>query len=214
MRTLILCPWFGPLPEWMPLYRRNIAPLPQRGFDFLIDNDLKSFVERVRRVLDIHCPIRPGTGKIHDYRAAFGELYAEEIKGYDWWGTTDFDCVYGRVERFYNDDLLEEFDVTTDCNDYICGPWTLYRNRSETASVFREHPDWRNTLRDPRASGWVETIYTDLLNATGLRIQYLQRHAYTDEFFLKKRGRRLTHFDVEVPYFHFRYSKRWPLSNP
>lgn len=211
MKTLLICPWFGPLPPWMPKYRRNIANLPEQGFDFLIDTDLKAFVARVREVLDIDCPIKPGTGKIHDYRAAFGELYAGEIAGYDWWGHTDFDCIYGRVERFYNDDLVAGLDVVTDCNDYICGPWTLYR--PAVSSAFREYDGWQEILEDPSTSGWVEDRFTRLLNRLGLRIEYRQWHAFAEPQFLKLDGSVLTHSAAEIPFFHFRRYKHWPLSS-
>ena len=100
-------------------------------------------------------------------------------------------------------------DVVTDCNDYICGPWTLYR--PAVSSAFREYDGWEEILEEPRSSGWVEDRFTYLLNRMGLKIQYRQQHAYTEEQFLTNEGRVLTHFGVEIPFFHFRYSKRWPL---
>lgn len=212
MRALLICPWFGPLPPWMRLYRLNIARFPRHGFDLIIDNDLKDFKERVRERLGIECPITPGSSKVHDYRATFGELYAEAVEDYDWWGHTDFDCIYGRIERFYNEERLAGLDVVTDCNDYISGPWTLYR--PAVASAFRQYNGWEEILEDPMTSGWVEDRFTYLLNRMSLRIEYRQQHAYGDVQFLE-RGKRgaLTHFGVEIPFFHFRNYKRWPLSS-
>lgn len=210
MKALIICPWFGPLPKWMPLYLRSTSALSREyGFDFLVDTDLKWFRERVKGRLGIECPITPGSSKIHDYRAALGELYAEAVEAYDWWGHADFDCVFGRLERWYNEESLADLDVATDCNDYICGPWTLYR--PAVSSAFREYEGWEEILSEPESSGWVEDRFTWLLNRMGLRIQYRQHHAYTDPQFLHMEERKLTHFDREIPFFHFRYYKRWPV---
>lgn len=212
MRALLICPWFGPFPPWFALYRRNIARLSFiGGFDVLIDTDLDDFKGRVRERLGIECPITPGSAKIHDYRAALGELYSEAIADYDWWGHTDFDCVYGRVERFYNEETLEELDVVTDCDDYICGPWTLYR--PAVASAFRQHKGWEEILESPTTSGWVEDRFTDLLNQMNLRIKYRQRHAYTDVGFLKRDNGALLHFGAEIPFFHFNRTKEWPFTS-
>ena len=209
MRTLLICPWFGPFPPWFTQYRRNISRLSRNGFDVLIDTDLDDFKGRVRERLGIDCPITEGSSKIHDYRAALGELYAEAVEDYDWWGHTDFDCVYGRVERFYNDDLVAGLDVVTDCNDYICGPWTLYR--PAVASAFRGYDGWQEILEEPTTSGWVEDRFTWLLNRLGLHIEYIQRHAYGDPQFLRKEEDALMHFSAEIPFFHFNRTKRWPL---
>lgn len=210
VRALLICPWFGPFPNWMRLFRRSIARLPRYGFDLLIDNDLQDFSRRVSERLGIDCPITPGSSKIHDYRAAFGELYAEAIEDYDWWGHTDFDCVFGRVGRFYNEETLDGLDVLTDCNDYLAGPWTLYR--PALASAFRQYAGWEEILESPTTSGWVEDRFTYLLNRMGLRIDYRQRHAYGDPGFLRQeRNGALMHFGEEIPFFHFRYEKRWPL---
>jgi hypothetical protein len=212
VRALLICPWFGPFPPWFKQYRRNISRLSQvGGFDVLIDNDLKDFRGRVRERLGIECPITARSGKIHDYRAALGELYSEAVEDYDWWGHTDFDCVYGRVEDFYNDESLAELDVTTDCFDYICGPWTLYR--PALANAFREYDGWQEILEDPHSSGWVEDRFTYLLNRMSLRIEYHQRHAFGDVQFLKRgEDGALLHFGREIPFFHFNRTKVWPFS--
>lgn len=203
---LFVCPYFGPLPAWWPEYVR----LTPRGYDFLFDRDLPGFVERVREQLGIACPIREGDGKIHDYRACLGELYADEIAGYEWWGHTDFDCVYGDLAAFTPDELLADLDVVSDHWSYLCGPMTLYRTGAAD-SLFREHADWEAILEEPAVSGWVETDFTQLLNSTGLRVRYDFRHGYEHPERLRREGVRLFEGEREVSFFHFRRTKRWPV---
>lgn len=106
IKKLMICPYFGTLPPWFDSYLANIEMLKPLGYDWHITTNLKLFKERVGDILGIKCPIVPGTGKPWDYRPAFGVLFAEELKRYDYWGHTDFDCVYGRVDRFVTDEFL------------------------------------------------------------------------------------------------------------
>jgi hypothetical protein len=210
IRKLLICPYFGDLPPWMPAYLANVRQaLP--SFEMLIDTDEAAFRQRVRDKLRIDCPPMSGTGKIHDYRAAFATLYADEIHGFDFWGHTDFDVIYGRVQHFMPDERLAEIDIHSDHWSYLCGPWTLYRNTPTLARVFMETPAWREELRDPRPSGWVETGYTELVNETGLRVLYEFNHGYQHPDTLETgEDGGLLERDREVSFFHFRHSKRYP----
>lgn len=204
----MLAVWFGPLPAWMPQYRKRVA---DQKIDWIFFHDLPEFKRRVKKKIGITCPIQPGDGKIHDFRACFGALFEKELRGYDWWGHTDMDCVYGRLDRFYGPKQLEGLDILSDHPDYICGPWTLYRNTPEIANVFREHPDARDILTMPETTGWVEKEFTQLLSTTGLRVRYQVQHAYLDPEKLALEDGRLLHRGSEVPFFHFRRTKEWPL---
>lgn len=211
----MIVPWFGPLPEWMPLYRRNIGRLEQHGYDFLFDHDLAGFKRRVKRRIGIDCPIVAGGSKIHDYRATFGALYADEIKGYDFWGHTDFDCVYGRVEQFVTDTFLNGCDIHTDGNDYVNGPWTLYRaDRGALPFAFMLARDWKEILASPESTGWVETSYTDtirLIVRERMVVTHWQ-HRQLDNFdrsFLNADGRLLEGPDERL-LAHFRRTKVYP----
>jgi hypothetical protein len=96
LRKLLICPYFGDLPEWFPLWYSNIERLRDDGYELLFETIEDTFAERVHDVLGVKYPRGDGY-KVCDYRCAFGELYADELDGYDYWGHTDLDCVYGRV---------------------------------------------------------------------------------------------------------------------
>jgi hypothetical protein len=212
IKKVMLCPWFGPLPEWMPLYQENVRRSIDNSYEFLIFTDLEQFKERVRETLGIRCPIEPGTGKIHDYRAAFGVIFAEEIKGYDFWGHTDFDCVYGRVERWLTDEVLDGLDIWSNHWSYICGPWTLYRNTDAVNKLFLKHLLWRGILEDPQISGWVETEFTRVVNASNARVVYDCQQVWQkpDLAHVRLDGERLLIGDKELFMAHFRHTKTYP----
>lgn len=207
----MICPWFGDEPVWAARWHASAGALAEHGYDFLNDRDLDDFKQRVKDVLGVDCPITPGSAKIHDYRPAFGHLYADEIRagGYEFWGHTDYDCVYGRVDRFATDELLNRVDVQTDnVYDYLCGPWTLYR-QSVCVRLYQLDPFWGDKLEDPVTSGWVETSFTDIAkHHTHVSIEH--HHAYTEPDKLTTDGDGLFWHGVEIPFFHFRRSKVWP----
>lgn len=213
MRKIFICPYFGDFPEWMGKYVKHAEKLKMYGYDFLIDTDIEGFKKRVKDKLGIDCPIIPGTGKVQDYRATFGVLYEEELKDYEWYGHVDFDMVFGDVDKWFPNSLLEQYDVISNHGTYICGPWTLYRNTDSVNNLFRDYPDWKEKLIYPESNGWVEQEYSRALEASGLRYKYMfaQGDPYHPPFNLKKVDGKLYQDGVEIAMLHFRRHKVWPL---
>lgn len=203
---LLIVPFFGPLPEWMDKYEKP------EGYDLLLDTDLEGFKERVERVLDMECDVKPGEGKVWDFRPALGLLYAKEVKGYDFWGHTDLDCIYGDVDKWVTDEFLNGVDIHSNHNTYVCGCWTLYRNTERVNNLFKEYPHWREKMRGG-PNGWVEAEYSRTVEASGVPYQYTfwQGNPYTETPNLRKENGKLYQDGEEIAMFHFRRSKIWPL---
>jgi hypothetical protein len=159
----MICPFFGELPPWMPQWTHNTERMAELGYNFLFDEDEDSFRERVGDILGFTCPALYGSGKIWDFRPALGLLYEEECKGYDFWGHTDFDCVYGRVEMFVTDEFLQEIDMHSNCATYVNGCWSLYRNTDQMRELFMETEFWGEEMTDPRPTGWAEKEFSGLI---------------------------------------------------
>lgn len=215
LRKLIITPFFGTLPPWFDKFRENFDnTLGRQGYDWLRTDDLEDFNDRCERKLGFRSPIIPGTGKLWDYRCALGLLYEEELKGYDYWVTMDYDMVFGNVNAWFSDLLLKELDVWSNHHSYVCGCWTLYRNCEEVNELFKQHPEWRSLLRFQGISGWVETDYSIILEKRSrLRYKYsfYQGWPYTETPNLWFTDGKLYQDGEEIPMFHFRRSKSWPL---
>lgn len=205
---LLIVPFFGELPEWYDQYQKP------RGYDLLLDQDLDRFKKRVKKHLGFIPDIKSGTGKVQDFRCAFGELYKKELVGYTWYGHTDLDMVYGDVKKWFPDEFLEDLDIHSNHGTYICGPWTLYRNIPEVNSLFRQYPDWKNKMLGEQ-NGWVEMEYSRLVENSGLRYKYTfeQGNPWAEQFNIKKIDGKLYQDNIEIPMFHFRHSKRWPIKD-
>jgi len=210
-KKVLIAPFFGDMPPWIDKFR---AP---KGYDLLIDQDLDEFKIRVKTKLGIDFPGEWGSPKVWDYRGALGLLYEDEIKDYEFWGTVDFDVVFGDVSKFVPDDMLMNLDVYSGHNEYVNGCFSLYRNCTEVNKLFMQCPEWKEIMTDPKPSGWIEKEYSRKLEQSGLRYKYdfQQGNPWTDKPILKKEGQslwqQLNGEWFELAFFHFRHSKKWPL---
>lgn len=216
LKKLMICPYFGPLPSWFDQWKENFDRLQKYGYDLLMPTNLEEFKQRVKDKLGIeNCPIVEGKGKVHDYRLSFGKLFEEELKDYDFYGHTDFDCAYGRVDKYVTDDLLDSVDIHSNHHCYICGPWTLYRNTPKINDLFYEYPLWKQELEAERVSGWGEVEYSQIVDKHAkqgdLRLRYtMWQGKTTDPSKLTWRDEALYDGDQEIMMFHFRHTKEWP----
>ena len=214
LKKIFITPYFGEFPEWMDKYRQHFEEvLRPQGYDWLLDTHLEGFKKRVKDKLGFDYPGLPGTGKVWDYRGALGYLYEDEIKGYDFWGHTDFDVVYGDVNKWVTDEFLAELDVHSNHDTYVNGCWSLYRNTKEVNELFMQADHWDHYLRFKIANGWVEGEFSRVLERSGLRYKYTfwQGNPYTTAPDLSFRDGKLYQDGEEIMMFHFRRSKRWPI---
>ncbi len=166
----MIVPWVGTLPDWIGGWCANTEQIRAsgHGWDFLLDLDERRFRERVK-ALGVKCPPLAGR-KLCDYRPAFGEMYADEVQDYDFWGHTDLDCVYGSIWKFVTDAMLARIDVfSNDPYPQMCGPFSLYR-KATASHIFRDHPDWRAIFEDPELHAFDETGIAPTIAASDLRV--------------------------------------------
>ena len=73
--------------------------------------------------------------KLCDFRPAYGEIFSEDIKEYDFWGHCDIDLFWGDIRQFITDDILDRYDRVLTRGH--CG---LYRNTEEVNSWYKTLP--------------------------------------------------------------------------
>ena len=143
-------------------------------------------------------------------------LYADEAASYDFWGHIDFDVVLGRVEQFVTDEFLDGIDIHSNHDAYMNGSWSLYRNDVTVNALFLESAGWPLALDDPTPSGWLETVYSDLVlkaEAEGrLRKAWTEWQVFKAEDLAEVHweGERLMLHGQEQMMAHFRRSKIYP----
>lgn len=182
MKVILVLPYFGTLPKYFPLYLSSCGY--NRNFNWLIITDdhtnylypsnvrvvYKSFSE-IREIIQtkFDFPISlKSPQKLCDYRPAYGYIFQEYMKGYQFWGHCDPDCIWGHLDRFITTDILQEYDKI-----YTHGHLTLYRNTEVNNMRFtcscRGEKDYykavfsseKNLIFDEQFTKSINNIYED-----------------------------------------------------
>lgn len=107
-------------------------------------SDIKS---KAQKCFDFNISLER-TRKLCDFKVAYGEIFAEDLKKYDFWGYCDVDLVWGDIRHFITDEILEKYDRIG-----YQGHCSLYRNTAEVTlryrKVFPGINNYRKVLSDP-----------------------------------------------------------------
>ena len=81
--------------------------------------------------------------KLCDFKPAYGEIFADELKDYDFWGHCDIDLVWGNIRKFYTDEVLGKYEKVG-----FNGHSNLYKNTPEVCARYRTHIEGKMYYRD------------------------------------------------------------------
>lgn len=166
---LIIIDYFGAWPEWFPIFLASCAtnptvdwlfhtdcPIPAKHPENVFFVDM-SFGEYCRMVSDkLGISFHPKNAyKICDVRPAYGVLYADEIKGYDYYGYGDIDVIYGNIRKFYTDEVLTH-DVVSASDRFVSGHLALFKNEPWIREAFRAYPGWKKIMGDNEHHGFLD----------------------------------------------------------
>lgn len=99
---------------------------------FLVNISLNEIKERLDKVTGVNCCLK-SPYKLCDYRPAYGAVFNDIVRGYDFWGWCDPDIIWGDLSLFINDDTMSKFDVIGGR-----GPCTLQRNTPYFVNLFKK----------------------------------------------------------------------------
>lgn len=140
-----LLPYFGSLPENTKLWLLSCKKNPTVDWVLLTDDKTEydypenvkvhyctyeEIKERIQNHFDFPIVINK-PWKLCEYRPAYGQIFAEELKGYDFWGHCDMDLIWGDIRKFITDDILDRYDKIG-----FQGHSTIYRNTDEVNSIY------------------------------------------------------------------------------
>jgi hypothetical protein len=157
----LIVPYFGERPSYMPLVVKSMAHNPDIHWLLVTDEpvteapsnvsvhlyEFADLVARIQSHFDFAISLeRPY--KLCDFRPAFGEIFREELAGYEYWGHCDLDVVFGRIRDHLPPEAFDADKVL------IQGNFALYRNTAEAARWFRHEIDgisYRAVMANPAA---------------------------------------------------------------
>lgn len=172
---VLLYPFFGRLPWYFPYFIHTCKYNPSVDFIVFTDNEppfelppnvsfvwmsFTQFKETISQKLGFQVELEPQPYKFCDLRPAFGEVFDNYIKDYDFWGHGDTDVIFGNIRNFLTDEILAEHDIICLRHDYISSWFTLYRNTPKLNSLFRQSKDYEKVFTTPKYFNFDETNLT------------------------------------------------------
>lgn len=88
--------------------------------------------------------------KLCDYKPAYGYLFPELIAGYDFWGQSDIDIIYGSIRDFMTDEMLNMYDYISVRHDFATGCFSLFKNTEKMNKFFMRSKDYQLVFSDPK----------------------------------------------------------------
>lgn len=251
---------FGAPHSWIQPYLDHFARLEQFGWYMKIftPNELKTpsnievvrmTVEEYDRLMGRQCGVVAGNylkdgvpaKLVSDHYCAFGQIFQDYIKGFDYWAITNFDVAYGRLSKFLPDSELEKYDIWADEGSVaINGIFTLFRNNPVINRLYEHVDDWKHLFSVHEACGFDEIRMTHavrrLAAAGEIRFGHpdhfplhsydrLVQHRPTPNLYFESDGALIErfedgvcfpnekgHYGREIFLYHFSRTKRWPIA--
>ena len=145
-KLFIVC-YYG---KWPPYFREwlyTAQRMQEAGYSFLLVTDLeidyqlpvnvnvlkmelKTIKERISSLVGFECSLNHPY-KLCDYKPAYGLIFEEELKEFDFWGHCDLDILWGDYSRFVPEELFQKYDKIQ-----FLGHSVLYRNVPEINRAF------------------------------------------------------------------------------
>jgi hypothetical protein len=106
--------------------------------------------------------------KLCDFKPAYGVLFPDLIKDYDFWGIGDIDVIFGDIRKFITDEVLDSHDVISVRDDYVTGSFSLFRNNERTNNLFKHSKDYKKVFTSNTHYCFDETNFKHKDFETGL----------------------------------------------
>lgn len=119
---------------------------------------------RASALFNTNVDLRPR--KLCDLKIAYGSLFADDLRGFDFWTPSDLDIVWGDIRRFITEDLLSQYDIVTSRRKRLSGHFTLFRNTDAINRTYELIPDVARRMAIPTYEHLDERELTACLERT------------------------------------------------
>jgi hypothetical protein len=244
----VIVTYFGSAPPWLAAFFRScetngdvqwllyadFAPaFPTPANVTIRRTDLRDFNARASDAVGAAIAIdHASLRKVCDFKPVYGLMFADDLRGFDWWAYSDLDVVWGDVRRFVTDDLLHTCIVVSPRQRKLGGHGTFLRNTDAVNRTFELIPDVVEQLRNPKYLRLDENILTNCLRDLIARSSFKARPKiyWEDEMTISaayqkalimderdwrfewKQGRAFDAEGREVMYLHFHKLKQYMSS--
>lgn len=145
MKVVFIIPYYGEFPNFLNLFLKTCENNAEYNWIIFSDNQVpcklpknvyyiemsfgtlkRTIQEKLGFQISLKTPY-----KLCDYKPAYGIIFQDYIKQYDYWGYTDVDLILGDLKRFIPYDKIKYYDKIG-----CLGHLTLYRNSPEINKMF------------------------------------------------------------------------------
>ena len=173
---LLILPYFGKWPIWFGAHLKSIeqnqtvhwlivtdCELPEiypSNIRF-ISTTLHELNAKVNSVVEANVPLTPR--KFCDLKPAYGAIFNEYVKEYDFWGFCDMDIIWGDIRAFITDEVLENYDIISSRKEAISGHFNLFRNTLEINQLYKQVPNYKKLFEETKFKWFDEEKLTCFL---------------------------------------------------
>jgi len=171
-KALLIVPYFGSFGPWFPLYLHSLANQTTLDLLLLTDTAPTQLPPNARRVpltldqLRERANARLGTTvtlhrlrNLCDLRPAYGLIFEEFVRGYEYWGFGDEDVLYGDVDRMLAPHLDGAVDIVSPGMNGKSGHLTLVRNVPRMNELAMTDPVYTQVLASREHWAYDETSW-------------------------------------------------------
>jgi hypothetical protein len=181
---LLIIPYFGKWPLWFEAYLCSIKANPTINWlcptdcefpkDYpenlkFLKTSLPKLNQYVNQVVNAEVPLTPR--KFCDLKPAYGEIFQEEIKNYDFWGFCDMDIIWGDIRKFMTPEILYNYDIISSRKENISGHFNLFRNTSELNKLYKQVQNYKIIFEKKKGLFFDEYTLSNFLKETSHSFQ-------------------------------------------
>ena len=201
---IIIC-FLGEWPMWLPFFLESCAF--NQSIDWLFFSDHKipgctnkninyqlltkdKFNKLATEKLELRTSVNDPY-KLCDFKPAYGKIFEDYLKEYNFWGYSDIDLIYGNISDFITPDILLQYDIISTYSGFISGPLTIYRNRNDINKLFMQAVNYSDVYQNSCHFGFDENI----------------RHKKTCGTFIQEKVLMVSFLYHYLKIFHFKFVK-------
>ncbi|WP_298368886.1 DUF6625 family protein [uncultured Lutibacter sp.] len=173
---LLIIPYFGKWPVWFDAYLVSISKNPTinwlcptdcelpkgypKNLKFL-PTSLFELNRKVNTIVEAKVPLTPR--KLCDIKPAYGDIFKNEIKDYDFWGICDMDIIWGDIRKFITTDILSQYDIISSRKEAISGHFNLFKNSEKINVLYKNITNYKLMFEKQKLVVFDEQVLTNYL---------------------------------------------------
>jgi hypothetical protein len=157
-KICFIVPYFGKFPNYFQLWLYSCAANPNIDWFLVTDNNenysypnnvkfismrFDDLIRKIDTLYDFDIQIKSAY-KLTDFKPAYGEIFYELTRTYNYWGHCDVDLIFGNIEKLLKEKLLLGYDKIL-----TRGHFSLYRNTTYINNLYKKNDTYVKIFSDP-----------------------------------------------------------------